>query len=331
MSKITRVILQWLLAFFLLGIGVYYWDLSDVLRLSVVHWYAVGLVFFFTACFTLMHNIRWMKVLTVLSPRFLRKEMDFLQYYRWLLNSYAVGLFVPSDVSLVGLRTFYMKKYEEVNTSTAFFSVLVDRFFDVIVLFTVLVSAFLVFIGNNRMEMILMPVVLVGLVFLFLLWKNEEIFGFLIKTYFLSIKLVLKIPFLRKWRKFETIESFPYTTLKRNTVCGLMAYSFLKYVFIALRFYCIGLTFGVTFTFFEAFFAASLVQLTGFINITPGGLGVMEIGSYGALKVIGASNPEAVVFVVGQRVLTFCTIIVLTVIINLLMITRTKNLRKESY
>ena len=176
-----------------------------------------------------------------------------------------------------------------------------------------------------------MPVVLIGLVFLFLLWKNEEVFGFLIKTYFLGIKLVLKIPFLRKWRKFKTIESFPNTTLKRNTVCGLMAYSFLKYVFIALRFYCIGLTFGVTFTFFEAFFAASLVQLTGFINITPGGLGVMEIGSYGALKVIGASNPEAVVFVVGQRVLTFCSIIVLTVIINLLMITRTKNLRKEAY
>lgn len=330
MSKIIRVVCQWLLALFLLAIGIYYWGLSDVLKVSVVHWPAVGLVFFFTACFTFIHNVRWMKVLTVLSPRSLRREMDFLQFYQWLLNSYAVGLFVPSDVSLVGVRTFFMKQYKDVKTSTALLSVLLDRLFDVIALIVVIVSAFLLFISNNKIEMLVVPIAMVGLLFLFIIWKNDEVFTLLIKIYFRSINLVLRIPILRKWKKYEVIEAFQHTPLKRNTVCGLMAWSFLKYIFIAFRFYSIGLVFGVTFTLFDAFFAASLVQLTGFINITPGGLGVMELGSYGALKVIGASHPEAVVFVVGQRVLVSCIIVGLAAIINLLMIAKTGILKKSS-
>jgi len=330
LSKIIRVIWQWLLALFLLAISVYYWGLSDVLKVSVVHWPAVGLVFFFTACFTLIHNIRWLNVLRGLLPVSLRKEMNFYQFYQWLMNSYAVGLFVPSDASLVGVRTFFMKQYKDVRTSTALLSVLLDRLFDVIVLIVVIVSALLLFIGNNRLEMLVIPIVMVGLLFLLIILKNDEVFTFLIKIYFRSINLVLRMPILRKWKKFEASEAFQHAPLKRNTICGLMALSFLKYIFIALRFYSIGLVFGITFTFFDAFFAASLVQLAGLINVTPGGLGIIEMGSYGALKVIGASHPEAVVFVVGQRVLVSCIIVALAAMINLLIIARTGFFKKSS-
>lgn len=330
MSKIIKVVWQWLLALFLLAISIYYWGLSDVLKVSVVHWPAVGLVFFFTACFTLIHNIRWLNVLRGLLPVSLRKEMNFYQFYQWLMNSYAVGLFVPSDASLVGVRTFFMKQYKDVRTSTALLSVLLDRLFDVIVLIVVIVSALLLFIGNNRLEMLVIPIVMIGLLFLLIILKNDEVFTFLIKIYFRSINLVLRMPILRKWKKFEASEAFHYAPLKRNTICGLMAWSFLKYIFIALRFYSIGLVFGITFTFFDAFFAASLVQLAGFINVTPGGLGIIEMGSYGALKVIGASHPEAVVFVVGQRVLVSCIIVALAALINLVMVARTGILKKGS-
>jgi uncharacterized protein (TIRG00374 family) len=256
--------------------------------------------------------------------------MDFFQFYQWLMNSYVVGLFVPSDASLVGVRTFFMKQYKDIKTSTAFLSVLLDRLFDVVVLMVVIVSALLLLIGNNRLEMLVIPLVMVGLLFMFIMWKNDEVFALLLKIYFRTINLVLRIPILRKWKKFEVIEAFQYTPLKRKTVCGLMAWSFLKYIFIALRFYSIGLVFGITFTFFDAFFAASLVQLAGFINVTPGGLGIIEMGSYGALKVIGTSHPDAVVFVVGQRVLVSCIIVVLAAMINLLIIARTGFLKKSS-
>ena len=108
-----------------------------------------------------------------------------------------------------------------------------------------------------------------------------------------------------------------------------MAWSFLKYIFIALRFYAIGLVFGITFTLFDVFFAASLVQLAGFINVTPGGLGIIEMGSYGALKIIGASHPEAVAFAVGQRILVSFIILALTAAANMAMYARTGILKKR--
>jgi uncharacterized protein (TIRG00374 family) len=329
LSKIIRVVWQWLLALFLLAIGIYYWGLSDVLKVSIAHWSAVGLVFFFTASFTLIHNIRWMSVLRVLLPGTLRKKMDFLQFYQWLMNSYAVGLFVPSDMSLVGVRTFFMKQYKDVRTSTALLSVLLDRFFDVIVLMVVIVSALFLFIGKNKVAMLGAPLIMVGLLYVFLLWKHDDIFTFFIRVYVWAINIVLSLPILRKRQRFE-MEISPNASLTRGIVCGLMTWSFVKYILIALRFYAVGLALGVSLTFFDAFFAASLVQLAGFINVTPGGLGIIEMGSYGALKVIGASHPEAVVFAVGQRVLVSSVIVGLAVAINLLMVARSGILKKGS-
>ncbi|MGD9578872.1 MAG: hypothetical protein AB7Y74_11515, partial [Syntrophorhabdus sp.] len=80
MSKIIRVVLQWLLALLLLAISIYYWGLSDVLKVSIVGWNAVGFVFLFTVFFTVIHNIRWLTVLKVLLPELPNKRLDFLQF-----------------------------------------------------------------------------------------------------------------------------------------------------------------------------------------------------------------------------------------------------------
>lgn len=330
LSKIVRVIWQWLLAIFLLAIGIYYWGLSDVLKVSVVNWPAVGLVFICTACFTLMHNIRWLAVLRLIIPGSIRADLDFLQFYQWLMNGYAVGLVVPSDVSLVGVRTFFMRQYKNVRTSTALLSVLLDRLFDVVVLVVVLLSALFLFIGNDKAVTFLIPFGILALLYCFLIWKHDDIFGFLVKVYAWAINSILRLPILRRKKRLGPIEDVPHTPLTRQAVCALMTWSFVKYVFIALRFYAIGVAFGVSFTFLDALFAASLVQLAGFINVTPGGLGIIEMGSYGAMKVIGTSHLEAVIFTVGQRVLASCVIVGLAAIANLVVLARAGIMKRGS-
>jgi len=322
LSRMNRVVWQWLLALFLLVIGVYYWGLSDVIKISVVSRPAIGLVFFFTACFTFIHNIRWLKVLKSLLSELPNKRLDFLHFYQWLMNSYAVGLFVPSDVSLVGVRIFFMKQYKEVKTSTALLSVFLDRLFDVVVLLVIIISTFLMLLGKNKPGMLIIPVGIVGMVFGLFLWKNNEILPYLIVLYSRAINLVLRLPILKRWKRTDPAAVLEYIPIKKNTLCSVLAWSFIKYIFIALRFYAVGVVFGITFTFFDVFFAASLVQLAGFINVTPGGLGVIEMGSYGALKIIGASHPEAVAFAVGQRILVSLIIVAITLAINLAMIAR---------
>jgi uncharacterized membrane protein YbhN (UPF0104 family) len=53
----------------------------------------------------------------------------------------------------------------------------------------------------------------------------------------------------------------------------------------------------------ESFFFLPFIQLSGLINLTPAGLGVVELGTYGALLLMGISRAQILIFVIGQRVL----------------------------
>jgi uncharacterized protein (TIRG00374 family) len=91
--------------------------------------------------------------------------------------------------------------------------------------------------------------------------------------------------------------------LREGSIGPLMGWSFLKYLFLAFRFYFTGKALGVDFSPLQGFFFIPFIQLVGMLNITPGGLGIVEMGSYGALKFMGVPEPKIMVFVVGQRIL----------------------------
>jgi uncharacterized protein (TIRG00374 family) len=54
----------------------------------------------------------------------------------------------------------------------------------------------------------------------------------------------------------------------------------------------------------EAFAAWALVRVLGTLPLTPGGLGIVELGLAGALVAFGASNPDAVATTLLYRALT---------------------------
>jgi len=64
----------------------------------------------------------------------------------------------------------------------------------------------------------------------------------------------------------------------------------------------------------EAFAAWSLVRLLGSLPVTPGGIGIVEVGLTGALVGFGGANAEVVAAVLVYRFLT----IVPTLIIGLI-------------
>ena len=61
----------------------------------------------------------------------------------------------------------------------------------------------------------------------------------------------------------------------------------------------------------EAFAAWSLVRLLGSIPITPGGLGIVEVGLTTALVGFGGNNAEVVAAVLVYRFLTIVPTLVL--------------------
>lgn len=61
---------------------------------------------------------------------------------------------------------------------------------------------------------------------------------------------------------------------------------------------------GAEVSWIEAFAAWSLVRILGALPLTPGGVGIVELGLSGALVAFGASNPDAVAATLLYRSLT---------------------------
>jgi uncharacterized protein (TIRG00374 family) len=158
------------------------------------------------------------------------------------------------------------------------------------------------------------------MIFLFISWKKGEGIDDLMRIYRSGMNWFSKLPIIGKriggkWREVPDETSF-----REGSVHQLMGWSFLKYFFLALRFYFTGQVFGVDFSLLQGFFFIPFIQLVGMLNITPGGLGIVEMGSYGALKFMEVPDSKIMVFVIGQRILLFCITIGLALMNHLVFL-----------
>jgi len=320
-GKKGRKIGQWGLVIVFLSILVYFGDISELFRFPNVHWPSILLVFFCTVCFTLIHNLRWTAIVKGISSTPDNPKIDFFQFYRWLLNSYALGTLIPNDISLAGVRTFYMNRTQALSISLALFSVLLDRFFDFIVFFALAMpSALYIMRAAHEKEVLYLLGCIIAGIFLFIFLKKEKGLDSLMRIYRSGIHWLSKMPILGKRIGGSLAGDSDRTSFRGGSVCPLMGWSFLKYLFLALRFYFTGKAFEVDFSILQGFFFIPFIQLVGMLNITPGGLGIVEMGSYGALKLMGVPDAKIMVFVVGQRILLSCITIGLALMNHLIFI-----------
>ncbi len=330
-NKRTRAIGQWGLVAVSISILFYFGDVSELFRMPTIHWPFVLLVFLSTVGFTLIHNIRWITIVKGISSTSIDAKADFLQFYRWLLNSYALGTMVPSDISLAGLRAFYINRTRILSLPIALFSVLLDRFFDFIIFFALAIpSALFMTEAAGGMEVLFFLACIMAMIFLFISWKKGEGIDYLMRIYQSGMNWLSKLPIIGKrmggtWRGVADKTSF-----SEGSVHQLMGWSFLKYFFLALRFYFTGRVFGVDFSLLQGFFFIPFIQLVGMLNITPGGLGIVEMGSYGALKFMGVPESKIMIFVIGQRILLFCVTIGLALMNHLVFLIGSRLRRVEA-
>jgi uncharacterized protein (TIRG00374 family) len=320
-NKRTRAIGQWGLVAVFISILFYFGDVSELFRMPTIRWPFILLVFLSTVGFTLIHNIRWTTIVKGISSTSIDPKIDFFQFYRWLLNSYALGTMIPSDISLAGLRAFYINRTQILSLPIALFSVLLDRFFDFIIFFALAIpSALFMTELADGMEVLFYLGCIMAMIFLFISWKKGEGIDDLMRIYRSGMNWFSKLPIIGKriggkWREVSDETSF-----REGSVHQLMGWSFLKYFFLALRFYFTGQVFGVDFSLLQGFFFIPFIQLVGMLNITPGGLGIVEMGSYGALKLMEVPESKIMVFVIGQRILLFCITIGLALMNHLVFL-----------
>ncbi len=305
-----KLLLQWLLGILFLGLLFAIGDARSLLRLPSVDWRAVVFVALGTILFALAHNLRWMEIVGIVAHERGRRAGDFLDFFRWLMNSYVVGMVVPTDLSLAGLRVFYMNKSKVLGPEVGLFSVLLDRAFDLLV-FGLFALTSLLYFGRilNGPESVAALLCLVGLTFLVFLALGGRSIALIVKAYRWAFGLLRHIPLLR--RRMGDGGSAPLETAAfgRPAIALIVALSIIKYLCMVMRFYFLGQAFGTGLSWFHAILVVPLVQAAFLVSLTPGGLGVVELGTYGALMLGGVAEERILLFVVGQRVIVSCTVV----------------------
>jgi hypothetical protein len=109
-AKWAREIGQWGLVAVLISILLYFGDVSGLSRLPAINWPSILFVFLTTGGSILIHNLRWTSIVQAMVNPSADSKINFFRFFRWLLNSYALGTLIPSDISLAGVRTLYMNR-----------------------------------------------------------------------------------------------------------------------------------------------------------------------------------------------------------------------------
>jgi len=324
------VLIQWGLGIGLICFVLYLGDISRISRLPEIHWGYVFALFLSSLCFTLSHNFRWKGILDQASAT---KDGNFFSLFRNLVNSYVLGIIIPLDVSLLGLRSYHLKQVQKLPMTVAIFSVLLDRLLDFIILIIMVLPSFLVITGTASItqSFFILVLLLVGQVFI-IFWRKGETFHSLLSLYRVLLeRWLMKIPFFRNRMKagIEDMEgSYHFDTASIFRIAG---WSVIKYFSLSLRFYFTGQALGIPISWGSGFFFIPFIQLTGLINITPAGLGVTEMGTYGALFLMGVPKSQILIFVFGQRILLLFTSLALFALNHIFYLIQSRWERAEGF
>jgi uncharacterized protein (TIRG00374 family) len=295
-------VIQWGLGILLFLFLLYMGGVTEISRLPEVHWVYVFMLFLSTVGFTLSHNSRW-KV--IVDNTLIGKEGNFFSLYRYLVNSYAVGTVIPMDISLLGLRSYYLNRFQNIPMPMAIFSVLLDRLLDLVILLMMALPSFLYItrVTSINQSSSIVLVLFAGL-FSLAFWKKWTTFHFLLEIYQrLLVRFFSKVPFPGPRMVEGSDGGRTDCHFSQSSVNQIIGWTLIKYIFLSLRFYLTGQALGIQFPVIKSFFFLPFIQLSGLINVTPAGLGVVELGTYGALFLMGISSSQILIFVLGQRVL----------------------------
>ncbi len=91
------------------------------------------------------------------------------------------------------------------------------------------------------------------------------------------------------------------------------ALSLVRYVCVIIQFWGTGALAGLSIDALKITYATSVAQITGFVGVTPGGIGIQDAGWAGALSWLGVGGSVIAGFILVTRVAVVCIFAVLSV------------------
>ena len=120
------------------------------------------------------------------------------------------------------------------------------------------------------------------------------------------------IPFFRGRMSREHFSPDGFAGIDRKTTSKLVRLSLLAFSVILVRCFIYIQAFGIRVGFFEFSLLFSIGYALSSLGLTPGNLGIAELGWFGVLTLIGVGRDEAVFFAIGKRIIDMGAIVLMT-------------------
>jgi uncharacterized protein (TIRG00374 family) len=297
----------WRIIFLLAGGGffaalVYYAGMQALRVVARPHLGYMALAFSITGLLLIVDTIRWGYIVNTIEGRSIA---PYSSYFVYFMASALIGELTWRGPSNILVRSLTLKRFEKISGRHSLGSVSLDKIFDVMLFVFFLPPSIGFCIGLLSWQTAcLIAVGLLGVGSLGAAINRQ--WG--VRACWALVDLVLRV--IKRWnpkteRKKEPLEEPFLTTLEGFSIKQfgfILGCTMVRYSLLILRIYYLALALGVHITLALIFLGIPFAQASMVIGLTPGGLGLVELGWFAVFVRAGLPRAGTMTFLVGQRV-----------------------------
>ncbi|MGB9300955.1 MAG: lysylphosphatidylglycerol synthase transmembrane domain-containing protein [Anaerolineae bacterium] len=302
--------LRWVLSvlgILVFGAIVYYGGVEALTVVSRANVLYLLYAFVFSASADVLTSLRWGGIVNALEEKVVQSRLSYLYY---VMLGKMSSMLVSQYVGDYGARPLALKASSGTALGKGFYSVLLDRFFDLVLSLLFVGPAVLCFLNLIPPDSVVPVSVVVAAVYWAASAKNYRLLTGCLGgiVYVIGRKKVWRpVPANLTARLVETLlaakqgleDIGPRGILRANLL------TFGRYVAMALRAYFISVALNLAMPFWVVFVGLGIVRFTLLFAVAPGRLGAMEVGWYGLLALAGLESSIVIPFLIGLRVYGF--------------------------
>jgi uncharacterized protein (TIRG00374 family) len=263
--------------------------------------------FLFSVIADVMTSLRWGAIVNALEDRVVQSRLSYLYYVMLAKMS---SMVVSQYVGDYGARPLALKASGGTALGKGFYSVLLDRLFDLVLSLLFVGPAVLCFLKLISPYSVVPLSIVVAAVYWTVSARNYHLLTACLGG------VVSVIERMKVWRPLRTSLTAKLVEMLLAAKQGLEdigprgilranLLTFGRYVAMALRAYIISVALNLAIPFWVVFVGLGLVRFTLVFAFAPGRLGAMEVGWYGLLALAGLESSIVIPFVIGLRVYGF--------------------------
>lgn len=244
-----------------------------------------------------------LRLRTVTSALSNQPPFSWRRLYYLTMTTRALGLIVPRSLSTIGGKSVALRAFG-VSLKRAVWIVMVDNLFDVLLLAAVLLPSWFYLRGQMGAAGFVTAVLATIFLLAFIVW-----WGTAERRLAFWIKWGQKLPWIGPRLQQAAASGRAIFPAPANALAAL-GWTILLNGVLAFSFYFIGRAVAVLASATTYLAGFSFAQLSLIPAVTPGGLGIFDLGWLGLLRLGGVSQTESLNFVIAQRAYIYIFVLI---------------------